>query len=91
MEKSFTYRGKRFTKIKDACTHHKVRFGTVRMYQVNKRMPIQEALDVCLGSTQYREEKRELYKIVLRDTWNDLGTTQKAANARGGWVCQCQP
>ena len=51
----------------------------------------EEALDVCLGSTQYLEEKRELYKIVLRDTWNDLGTNQKAANARGGWVCQCQP
>jgi hypothetical protein len=42
---------------------------------------------MCLGSTHYLEEKRELYKIVLRDIWNDLGTTQEAANARGGWVC----
>jgi len=87
MEKSFVYQGVRFSDIKSACKEHKVRYSSVRSYQTKQQVPIQEALDWKLGRTDYVKNRLALYKIALQARWHNLGTTQQAANARGGWVC----
>ena len=83
----FRYNGKEYKNYGQALKEYQLDYQSFKGYMNRNNVPIQEALDALLGESVYQDVRLELEQLIYCARWNDLGTTQKAANARGGWIC----